>query len=68
MGDPEQPLDDLELRLLGLIAAGHGVRRVARALSISESTLRRKMGRIQRKLGGNSRINAVYIAAKRGWI
>ena len=54
--------------MLGLVAAGHGVRRVARTLSVSESTLRRKMRVVQQKLGGNSRINAVYIAAKKGLI
>lgn len=66
--EPEQSLDDLEVRLLALIAEGHGVRRVARALAISESTLRRKMGVVQRKLGANGRINAVYVAAKKGVI
>lgn len=65
--EPE-PLDDFELRLLALIAEGHGVRRVARALSISESTLRRRMGVVQRKLGANGRTNAVYVGAKRGLI
>lgn len=62
------PLDDFELRLLRLIAEGHGVRRVARSLSISESTLRRKIGVVQRKLGANGRTNTVYVAAKRGLI
>ena len=66
--EPEQPLDDFELRLLRLIASGEGVRRVARTLSISESTLRRKMRVVQRKLGGNGRVNTVYIAAKKGLI
>ena len=66
--DPEQPLDDLELELLTLIAHGHGVRRVTRTLSISESTLRRKLLVIARKLGANGRTNAVYVAAKRGLI
>ena len=66
--DSEPPLDDLEVHLLRLIADGHGVRRAARALSISESTLRRKMAVIQRKLGANGRTNTVYVAAKRGLI
>ena len=66
--EQEQPLDDFELRLLMLVAEGHGVRRVARTLSVSESTLRRKMGVIGRKLGANGRTNAVYVAAKRGLI
>lgn len=66
--EPKQSLTDFELRLLSLIAAGHGVRRVARVLSISESTLRRRMVTIQRKLGANSRINSVYVAAKKGLI
>lgn len=51
-----------------LVAQGHGIRRVSRTLSISESTLRRKMAVIGRKLGANGRTNAVYVAAKRGLI
>lgn len=66
--DAEQPLDELELRLLSLIATGDSVQRVARTLSISESTLRRRMAIVQRKLGGRGRTNTVYLAAKRGLI
>lgn len=64
----ESPLDGLETRLLRMIAEGHAARRVARSLSISDSTLRRRLSGIQGRLGANSRINAVYIAAKRNLI
>lgn len=66
--DADRPLDDVEIRMLGLVASGYGVRRVARMLAMSESTLRRRMALVQRKLGANSRINSVYLAAKRGLI
>ena len=64
----EGVLDEAELRLLSLVAEGHGMRRVARDLAISESTVRRRLASIQQKLGGRSRINTVYIAAKSGLI
>lgn len=64
----EDLLDELETALLTSLAQGHAARRVARCLSISDSTLRRRLADIQRRLGGNSRINTIYIAAKRGLI
>lgn len=66
--DDDVCLSEAETKLLTLIAEGHAVRRVARSLSMSDSTVRRRLAGIQRRLGGNSRINTVYIAAKRGLI
>ena len=66
--DAEEALDDFEVRLLSLIANGDSVQRVARTLAISESTLRRRMSAVQRKLGGKGRTNTVYLAAKKGII
>ena len=57
-----------EIRLLQLVAQGHSAIKVARSLALSEATLRRRLRAVQTKLDANSRINAVYIAAKRGLI
>lgn len=66
--EPDRLLDDFELRLLKLIATGASVQRVARTLAISESTLRRKLAVVSRKLGASGRTNTVYLAAKKGLI
>lgn len=57
-----------EAILLQLVAEGYATQKVARSLSLSESTLRRRLTTVQRKLGANSRINAVYLATKKGYI
>ncbi len=57
-----------EVLVLELVAKGYAGSKIARLLTMSESTLRRKLRRAQRKLGANSRINAVYLAAKKGLI
>lgn len=66
--EAEAALDEEELRALALVAAGHAAQRIARVLNVSDATLRRKLKRAQDKLGANSRINAVYVAARRGLI
>ncbi len=66
--DGEAGFDSEELRALALVAAGHAARRVARVLGVSDATLRRRLKRVEGKLGANSRINAVYLAARRGLI
>ena len=66
--DGEAAFDAEELRALALVAAGHAARRVARVLGVSDATLRRRLKRVEGKLGANSRINAVYLAARRGLI
>jgi DNA-binding NarL/FixJ family response regulator len=65
---PDAGLDEFETKLLTLIAQGHSLGRVARAVAMSDSTLRRRLVDIQRRLGANSRVNAIYIATKRGLI
>ena len=66
---PDDPaLSHEEATLLLLVARGQSTSKVARTLAISESTMRRRLTSLQRKLGANSRINAVYLAAKSGLI
>ena len=64
----QSSLSQEEARLLLLVAQGDATRKVARSLALSESTLRRRLTLVQRKLGANSRINAVYLATKKGYI
>ncbi|HEV2755188.1 MAG TPA: LuxR C-terminal-related transcriptional regulator [Actinomycetota bacterium] len=66
--DGEAALDKEELRALSLVADGYAAQRVARVLGVSDATLRRRLKRAAEKLGANSRINAVYLAARRGLI
>ena len=66
--DPSSQLSDEEAALLLAVAHGHAAQRIARSLALSEATLRRRLRKVQKKLGANSRINAVYLAAKRGVI
>ena len=61
-------LTDAEIQLLRLASKGLDRSQIARELVISESTLKRMFGEVQRKLGANSRIQAVAVAAKKGLI
>lgn len=59
-------LDDHEVRLLKLLSHGHELSTIARDLCVSESTVKRQIVQVQRKLGADNRIQAVVEAAKRG--
>jgi DNA-binding NarL/FixJ family response regulator len=61
------PTDD-ELRVIQMISKGLTDRAIARRLNVSVITVRRRAGRFRTKVGANSRIQAVAIAAHRGWI
>lgn len=69
---PEDPVEVTlkpdELRALSLFAEGLTESQIARALAMSETTLRRAMRQTRGSLGANSTINAVYLATKRGLI
>ncbi len=60
------PLSDAEVHLLRLLSQGHDYVGVARELAVSESTVKRMVHEVQRKLGAENRIQALVIAAKRG--
>lgn len=65
--DPNRgTLDDHEIYVLRLLARGWELARIARETSVSESTLKRQVVQIQRKLGAANRIQAVVAAATRG--
>lgn len=65
--DPQgAALDDQEIYVLRLLARGWELSRVAKEISVSESTLKRQVAQIQKKLGVSNRIQAVVAAATRG--
>ncbi|MEU2392447.1 response regulator transcription factor [Streptomyces sp. NPDC007369] len=55
-------LTDRELDILGQLARGLGNREIARALFISEATVKTHLGRIYDKLGVDTRTGAVSVA------
>ncbi len=62
------PLTQKELDILSQMADGKMNKEIARALDISESTVKNYVSRIFRKLEVNTRTAAVMLAMSRGWI
>ncbi|GAA2060475.1 response regulator transcription factor [Streptomyces albiaxialis] len=62
MRDPRPALTGRELDILGQLARGLGNREIARALFISEATVKTHLGRIYDKLGVDTRAGAVAVA------
>lgn len=62
------PLTDGEIHLLRLMGHGRDYADIASEIAVSESTLKRMIQEIQRKLGVQNRIEAIVVAAKRGII
>ncbi|NLU69420.1 response regulator transcription factor [Streptomyces sp. HNM0574] len=59
---PRPTLTDRERDILGQLARGLGNREIARALFISEATVKTHLGRIYDKLGVDTRAGAVAVA------
>lgn len=59
-------LDEEELHLLKLLSRGLEISAIARQVSVSESTVKRQIAQVQKKLGVDNRIQAVVAAATRG--
>ena len=66
--DPRGPLTSREVEILDIAAGGRPVREIAATLGISPGTVRNHLSRVMHKLGANTRIEAVRIARKAGWI
>ncbi|MEV0246379.1 response regulator transcription factor [Nocardia sp. NPDC050712] len=64
MRNPAPTLTARELDILGQLAQGHGNREIARALHISESTVKTHLGRVYEKLGVDTRAAAVAVATE----
>jgi DNA-binding NarL/FixJ family response regulator len=62
------PLSPRELEILEHIARGNSNKLVARALKISEQTVKNHITSILRKLAVNDRTQAVVLALRHGWI
>jgi len=62
------PLTDAEIHILKLMARGCEHATIAGDLAVSDSTLKRMMHDVHRKLGVSNRLEAVFVAAKRGLI
>ncbi|HEX2295115.1 MAG TPA: helix-turn-helix transcriptional regulator [Actinomycetota bacterium] len=57
-----------ELDVIELIANGHTDRAIARRLSVSVVTVRRRATSFRTKIGARNRAEAIAIAAGRGWL
>jgi DNA-binding CsgD family transcriptional regulator len=65
MRAPAPRLTDREQEILGRLSEGLGNREIARALFISEATVKTHLGRIYDKLGVDTRAGAVAVAKER---
>jgi len=65
--DPS-PLTERECEVLRQMANGHTNKETARALEISEQTVKNHIGHIFLKLGVNDRTSAVLLAIRKRWI
>ncbi|WP_327400205.1 response regulator transcription factor [Streptomyces sp. NBC_01288] len=65
MRSPHPTLSEREREILGQLARGLGNREIARALFISEATVKTHLGRIYGKLGVETRSGAVAAAKER---
>lgn len=64
----DDPLTPAEIRVLRLIADGNANKEIARALALSEETVKGQVRNILSKLGAKDRTHAAMIGLKRGII
>ena len=62
------PLSAREIEVLEYIARGNSNKEIARALKISDQTVKNHITSILRKLAVNDRTQAVVYALRHGWI
>jgi DNA-binding NarL/FixJ family response regulator len=62
------PLSGREVQVLDYIAKGNSNKEIARAMSISDQTVKNHITSIMRKLAVNDRTQAVVYAMRQGWI
>ena len=67
-GNVPNPLTDRELEVLGLLASGKTYKQVARALELSQSTVRNHLHNVYHKLNVVDRAQAVIVSRENGWI
>ena len=72
--DPGVPIDALlplstrEIEVLDCVAQGLSNKEIARALFVTEQTIKNHMTSVLRKLDVNDRVQAVLLAVRHGWI
>ncbi|HVA92165.1 MAG TPA: response regulator transcription factor [Chloroflexota bacterium] len=62
------PLSSREVQVLDYIAKGNSNKEIARAMTISDQTVKNHITSIMRKLAVNDRTQAVVYAMRQGWI
>lgn len=67
-GRRDLPLDDRDVRILGLLAAGATDQMIARSIGVSGRTVERRVRFLMEHLGGTTRFQAGVQAARRGWL
>ncbi|WP_018686711.1 response regulator transcription factor [Actinokineospora enzanensis] len=61
-------LDPEDRKLIRLMAMGHGDEYIAKSMSISVRTARRRIARLMTELGARNRFAAGVAAVQRGWL
>ena len=61
-------LSPRELEILDYVARGQGNKHIARAMCVSEQTIKNHITCILRKLDANNRTHAVVLSLRNGWI
>jgi DNA-binding response OmpR family regulator len=67
-GDAPNPMTARELEVLGLLGNGKTYKQVARALDLSQSTVRNHLHNVYHKLNVVDRAQAVIVSRENGWI
>jgi two-component system response regulator DegU len=67
-GSPPNPLTPRELDVLHLVAQGMRNRQIAETLDIGEQTVKNHLQSVMHKLGVSSRVRAVTLAIREGWL
>ena len=65
---PAPPLTPREREVLQLVAAGHPNKQIAQTLDLSLATVRNHIHNILEKLGVHSKLEAVSLAFRTGWV
>ena len=67
-GDTPNPMTDRECEVVKLLASGKTYKQVARALNLSQSTVRNHLHNVYHKLNVVDRAQAVIVSRENGWI
>lgn len=66
--EPEPPVNDVQWRIVQMLAQDMTDARIARELGMSVPSVSRHVGVIRKKLGADNRVAAGAAAVRRGWI